>query len=144
MWWGAPALVGFGSVDGGGGDGGLSVSDGGVQGDDVLEVEQVGVLRPGHEGSGWVEEFARGPVTVGQYGQKAPYAQQAGGEQGHVITGAGAVVVGMHAGDDEIGVCGGGVQVDRRGVRDAAGARVGPRGVGVVRGAAEQIGTQRL
>jgi hypothetical protein len=41
------------------------VLEGGVEGDDVLEVEQVGLLRAGHQGPGGVEEFARGPVTVG-------------------------------------------------------------------------------
>ena len=33
----------------------LPAVDGGVQGDDVLEVEQVGVLRAGHDGPGRVD-----------------------------------------------------------------------------------------
>jgi hypothetical protein len=33
----------------------LPAVDGGVEGDDVLEVEQVGVLRAGHDGPGRVD-----------------------------------------------------------------------------------------
>src|SRR6185503_13343527 len=64
VWCSEPAPMGSGRLADGGG-----VSDAGVQGDDVLEVEQVGVLRAGHKRPGGVEKFARGPVTVGEHGE---------------------------------------------------------------------------
>jgi hypothetical protein len=39
----------------------------GVQGDDVLEVEQVGVLRAGHHGPGRVDQLAPRPLTVSEH-----------------------------------------------------------------------------
>jgi hypothetical protein len=66
-----PAVLGGVRVGGLGVDHELAVADWGVNHDDVLEVEQVGVLRGGYHRSGRVDQFARGPVTVGEHGEDA-------------------------------------------------------------------------
>ena len=68
------------------GRGQLAVGIGGVQGDDVLEVEQVGVLRGGHERPARVDQYPASPVAVGEHGQDAAQPQQPGRGERDVIT----------------------------------------------------------
>jgi hypothetical protein len=92
----------------------LAGVDGCVQRDDVLEVEQVGVLSGGHDRSGRVGQLTRSPVAVREYGEDAASLQSVGREQCDKVsggvgtvsgTGAVAVVAGQRwgqAGDDQV------------------------------------------
>ncbi|WP_170301688.1 hypothetical protein [Saccharopolyspora hirsuta] len=71
-----------------------SVADGGEQAHDVLEVEQVGVLRCGDDVSGGVAQLAVGAVGVGEDREDPAGAQQPRrvvGEQIHRLVVAGGV-----------------------------------------------------
>src|SRR5262249_29401591 len=77
-----------------------------VQGDDVLEVEQVGVLCRGHDRAGRVDQLTPRPIAVREHGEDPADAQQPGGDQCHQVAGVLAAVFGTQAGDDQVRVRG--------------------------------------
>ncbi|MFC7617308.1 hypothetical protein ACFQV2_31680 [Actinokineospora soli] len=92
--------VGVGEVE-------TAVVDGRVQGDDVLQVEQVGVLCRGHHRARVVGQLARRPVTVREYGEDAadaePPCRVEGDEVGGVAVTEVVAAVRREAGDDQVG-----------------------------------------
>jgi len=73
-----------------------------VHHDDVLEVEQVGVLRGSDQGPGRVDQLTTRPVTVGEHGEDAAGAQQPRRRQGDLITGSVPAVLGAQAREDQV------------------------------------------
>ncbi|MBW0118992.1 hypothetical protein, partial [Pseudonocardia abyssalis] len=73
-----------------------------VHGDDVLEVEQVGVLPCGHHRAARVDEDAVAAVTVGEYGEDPAEPECSGGEPGDSVGVLGRVVSSRHHSDQQI------------------------------------------